>query len=95
MTESRKELEQRIIEKAIVDENFRSKLKDNPRETVEETLGVKLPDGLNIHINQEGPNDIHISLPMQTGELNDGELSGEQLTGVSGGWSPCAYSVNQ
>ena len=86
MAETRQQLEQRIIEKAIKDDDFRNKLKDNPKVTVEEALGVKLPDGLNIHVSQEGPNDIYISLPAQSEKLNEGELTGEQLAGVSGGW---------
>lgn len=93
MKEPRKELEQRIIEKAMKDKAFRNKLTDSPKEVIEKELGGKLPGNLNVHLNKEGPNDIHITLPHKKEELSQ-----EELSGVSGGsvWDApvnCNYSV--
>ena len=92
MSDTRKELEQKIIERAMKDEAFRNKLKTDPKAAIEETLGVKLPGNVNVYVNSESDTDIHITLPAQTGEMKEGELSGEQLAGVSGGWNVCEYS---
>ena len=86
MSLSRSETEKRIIEKTIKDPGFREKLKSDPKGTLEEELGGSLPDGINIHLNEEDANNIHITLPHSQGELS-GELSGEELSGISGGWS--------
>ena len=83
MANTRSELEQKIIERAMKDESFRDKLKENPRDAVEETLGIKLPDDVNINVNLESANDIHITLPHVSQELSE-----EELSGVSGGWAP-------
>ena len=82
MAETRKQIENQIIEKAMKDEQFRKKLINNPKDTLEKELGTKFPEGLNIHINSESDNDIYITLPGNTEELSE-----EELSGVSGaGW---------
>ena len=88
MANSRKDLEQQIIERAMKDESFRNKLKENPKSAVEETLGIKLPDNVNININMESTKDIHITIPHVSQELSQDELSG-----VSGGWNPCSVTA--
>ena len=80
MEYTRKEIEQQIVERAMKDEEFRNKLKSDPGSTIEETFGVKFPESLNFHLNEETPNDIHITLP-----VSEEELSEEQLSGISGG----------
>ena len=87
MSVSRKEVEKRIVEKAVKDENFRNRLKSDPKGTLESELQANFPADLNVHVNHEGPNDVHITLPHSEKELGEGELSGEQLSGVSGGWT--------
>lgn len=89
MSESRKDLEQKIIERAMKDEAFRNKITGSPKEAIEKEMGVKLPENLNIHVSEEGPNDIYISLPV----ISD-ELSEEQLSGVAGGWNPGCKDSN-
>ena len=82
----RGELESSIISKAMKDPGFREKLKSDPRGALEAELGGRLPENINIHINEEDTNNIYITLPRSPGELS-GELSSEELSGVSGGWS--------
>lgn len=79
---NRKVLESKIIEKVMKDNEFRKRLIENPKNTIEEELGVKLPDNLKFHINEESPDDIHLTLP------HENELTQEQLSGITGGWNP-------
>jgi hypothetical protein len=83
MSDTGNNLPQKILNKAIKDNAFRDNLKNNPKETIENELGVKLPSNLKVHVYERGPNEIHLSLPPVKNELTD-----EQLSGVSGaGWS--------
>lgn len=78
-------IENMIYMKAQKDDDFRQKLLSDPRSTIENELGVKLPDGLNIHVNENTASDIYLSIPSS----GKGELSEAELSGVSGGWTPC------
>ena len=82
MSVSRTEIEKNIIERAMKDPGFREKLISDPKGALEEELGGKLPDDIKIHVNEEDADNIHITLPYGAGELTENELSG-----VSGGWS--------
>ena len=88
MANSRKEIEQQIIERAMKDESFRDKLKEDPKSAVEETMGIKLPDDVNINFNMESAKDIHITIPHKSQELSE-----EELSGVSGGWNACSITA--
>lgn len=82
MSSQRSELEKSIIEKAMKDSDFREKLKNDPKGTLEEVVGGKFPDEMKIHVNEEDANNVHITLPHNAEEISD-----EELSGVSGGWS--------
>lgn len=82
---TKQSIENMVFLKAQKDEEFRKKLLSDPRGTIETELGVKLPDNINIHVNENTATDVYLSIPASTsGELTDAELSG-----VSGGWHPC------
>ena len=87
MDESRSQLEQSIVEKAMKDDSFRKALHKDPKAAIEETLGIKLPEDVNINVNLESEKDIHITIPYTNEELSEDELSG-----VSGDWNVCEYS---
>ncbi|MCX6279446.1 MAG: NHLP leader peptide family RiPP precursor [Bacteroidetes bacterium] len=57
--EDRKQLERRIVEKAMKDETFRNQLIEKPKETLELETGIKLPSGLNIHILEEKSDEVY------------------------------------
>ncbi|MBN1198521.1 MAG: NHLP leader peptide family RiPP precursor [Bacteroidales bacterium] len=82
----RQQLEQRIIEKAIKDEQFRERLMTSPNETIEQELGVKLPASLRINVLEEKPNSFYLVIPMATRELSDEELTEAELSNVAGGY---------
>ena len=79
-------VENQIYEKALKDDAFRAELLKDPKSAIESVMGTKLPDNVNIHINENTASDIYLSIPAKSGseELTDAELSG-----VSGGWHPC------
>lgn len=69
--------------KAWVDKGFRKALIADPKKAIEELFGITLPEKLKFNILEEKPDSITIVIPAQ---LNDGELSDDQLDAVAGGW---------
>ena len=57
------EMRTRIIDKAVNDADFRTKLLDDPGAAVGEELGVTIPDSLSIHVHEEGASVSHLVLP--------------------------------
>ena len=92
MSDTKKEIKQQVVEKALKDETFRNKLKSDPKGTMEEMLGVKMPEKINLSVHQEDPENVHIVIPHSP---QKNELSEEELSGVAGGtdtWSVTADS---
>ena len=92
MSDTKKEIKDQVVEKALKDETFRNKLKDDPKGTMEEMLGVKMPEKINLSLHQEDPENVHIVIPHSP---KQDELSEEELSGVAGGtdtWSVTADS---
>lgn len=79
-------VESQIYAKSLKDESFRESLLKDPKTTLENELGVKLPENLNIHVNENTATDFYITIP---GKPESGELTEEELSGVAGGWNPC------
>jgi len=69
--------------KAWVDKGFRKVLIANPKKAIEELFNITLPEKLSINIMEEKPDSVTIILPAQ---LNEAELSDDQLDAVAGGW---------
>jgi len=53
-----------LIKRAWQDAEFKRQLLSDPRPTLEGALGTALPAGLNIHIHEQTPTDLHLVLPM-------------------------------
>jgi hypothetical protein len=53
-----------LVKRAWRDAGFKRKLLDDPRATIEKSLGVILPPGLNLYIHEQTPTDLHLILPM-------------------------------
>ena len=73
------EAEKALIEKASSDSEFRTRLLDNPRNTIEEEFGVTLPEGFSIKVHEQSSTETHLVLPP------DPRLSIDDLNLVSGG----------
>ena len=84
----RKQIEERLIEKAMKDEVFRKQLLENPREMVEQETGMKLPKGISIHVLEEKQDEVFLVLPaVHTTETGE-ELTEAELSNVAGGIPP-------
>jgi hypothetical protein len=88
----RQEMERRLIEKSLQDESFRQRLMEDPKGTVEQELGTRLPEDVRVVAVEETPDTIYLVLPSASplggdegGELSDREL--ESVAGGAGGWT--------
>jgi Nitrile hydratase, alpha chain len=87
---SRAEMERRLVQRSIEDEDFRRRLLDDPKGTVEQELGDRLPEGVEVRAVQESADTIYLVLP-STPAVGDegGEISDETLEVVAGGEATC------
>ena len=81
---TRREIEDYMIERSLVDPDFRARLIENPRETVS---GLGLPVGADVKIQVlvEEPGSFCIVLPRVLRESH--ELPAEALSNIAGGGS--------
>jgi hypothetical protein len=83
----RTELERRIIGRSLEDDSFRQRLLTDPKKAVEEELGIRLPESVQVRAVEESAQTIYLALPPATQQEED-ELSELELEAVSGGWDP-------
>jgi hypothetical protein len=60
-----------FISRAWRDQDFRAALLKDPRAVVEQELGVRLPEQIQIQIHQETPDTLHFILPPPPAALKD------------------------
>ena len=82
----RAEMERRLVQRSLQDDAFRRRLLEEPRRTVEEELGSRLPEGVRVVAVEETADTIYLVLPSASplGE-EGGELSDRELEAVAGG----------
>ena len=61
--ETRSQIENMILQKAMKDDLFRSELIANPKMTLEKEFGLKLPDSINIRFLEEKGDTFYMVLP--------------------------------
>ena len=85
---TRKEIEQKIIKKALTDSAFKEQLLKDPKSALEQMLEVVFPQDLTVQVHMEDANTIHLVLPpiSDSGELTDQAL--DQVAGVEEVGSP-------
>lgn len=71
------ELRTELAHKAAADDGFRARLIGDPKSTIEDALGLAVPDALSISVHQETATSVHLVLPPV--QLEDADL--ETLTG--------------
>jgi hypothetical protein len=81
----RVEVERRLVQRSIEDESFRQRLLEDPRAAVEEELGTRLPEGVQVNAVEETADTIYLVLPSSSPVEEGGELSDQDLEAVAGG----------
>jgi hypothetical protein len=74
----RQQLEMHLAERALQDPDFRAKLLEDPKRTIEEEIGLHFPSTLSIKVHEEKLNELHVVLPVDLetlGELATGSAS--------------------
>ena len=93
---SRRDVELRLIQRSFQDESFRQRILQDPRSAVEEELGARLPQGINVRAVEETPDTIYVVLPSRSRSGQTGELSDQDLDAVAGGggtWETCGQEL--
>jgi hypothetical protein len=82
----RAELERKLIQRSLEDEEFRRRLLDDPKGAVEQEIGTRLPQEIKIRVVEESPDTIYLVLPSSSPLGGEGEeLSDRELDAVAGG----------
>ena len=81
----RAEMERRLIQRSLEDEDFRQRLLDDPKGTLEQELGDRLPEGIEVRVVEESAQTIYLVLPSASPTGQGGELSDQDLEEVAGG----------
>ena len=89
----RQEIERRLIEKSLQDEAFRRRLMEDPKGAVEEELGTRLREGVQVRAVEETADTIYLVLPSASPLGEGDELSDQELEAVAGGWEE--YTLNE
>jgi hypothetical protein len=87
--EGRAEMERRLIERSIEDEDFRQQLLADPKAALEQELGTPMPESVQIRVMEESAETIYLVLPSASplGGEGGGELSDQELEVVAGGYA--------
>ena len=83
----RQEIERRLIEKSLQDESFRQRLMEDPKGTLEQELGRRLREEVQVRAVEETTDTIYLVLPSASIAGREGEaLSEQELESVAGGF---------
>jgi hypothetical protein len=82
----RPEIERRLIERSLQDNAFRQGLLEDPKAAVEQELGTRLPEGVEVRALEETADTVYLVLPDKSAVGKGGELSDRELAALAGGW---------
>jgi Nitrile hydratase, alpha chain len=82
---SRAEMERRLIQRSLEDEEFRQRLLADPRAAIEQELGSRLPESIEVRVVEESADTIYLVLPSRSADAQGSELSDRELDAVAGG----------
>ena len=82
----RAQIERRLIKRSLEDKSFRQSLLADPKAAVEEELGRRLPEEVQVRAVEETADTVYLVLPSASPVGEGGELSDRQLDAVAGGW---------
>ena len=76
---------QKVVNKAWDDAQFKSELVANPKAAIESATGLKVPESVNIVVNDQTDGDtVYLNIPAKP-DYESMELTDEQLEQVAGG----------
>ena len=79
-------MERRLIEKSLQDESFRQRLMEDPKAAVEQELGRRLREEVQVRAVEETADTIYLVLPSASmAGAEGGALSEQELESVAGG----------
>ena len=81
------EMEKTVIGKANEDADFRARLLSNPKDAIQQAVGVTVPEGFTIKVHEEDSMTAHLVLPPTN------KLSSAELSAVAGGYHGQDYTV--
>jgi hypothetical protein len=90
---SRAEWERRLIDRSMEDEEFRQRLLNDPTGTVEQELGDRLAESVEVRVVEETKDTIYLVLPSASPVGQGDELSDQELEAVAGGASAMCPSI--
>jgi Nitrile hydratase, alpha chain len=82
---SRAEVERTLVQRSLEDEDFRQRLLDDPKGTIEQELGSRLREGVEVRVVQESADTIYLVLPSASAVGEGEEISDQDLEEVAGG----------
>jgi hypothetical protein len=82
---SRAEFERGLIERSMEDEEFRQRLLEDPKGTLEQELGRGLKESTEVRVVEESADTIYLVLPSTSVVGVSRELSEKELDAVAGG----------
>jgi Nitrile hydratase, alpha chain len=90
---NRAEMERRLINRSLEDEDFRQRLLDDPRAAIEQELGSRPPERVEVRVVEESADIFYLVLPNASPVGQGSELTDRELEAVAGGFSFCeAYT---
>jgi hypothetical protein len=81
----RAEVERRLVQRSLQDESLRQRLLSDPKAAVEEELGTRLPEEVQVIAVEETAQTIYLVLPSSSPLGGEGELSEQDLEAIAGG----------
>jgi hypothetical protein len=81
----REQMERRLVQRSLQEDAFRRRLLEEPKRTVEEDVGTRLPEGVRVVAVEETAETIYLRLPSTSPLGEGGELSDRELEAVAGG----------
>jgi Nitrile hydratase, alpha chain len=82
---SRAEFERTLVQRSIEDDSFRQRLLDEPKGTLEQELGGRLPEGVEVRAVEETKDTIYLVLPSASAVAEGEEISEQELGELAGG----------
>jgi hypothetical protein len=82
---SRVEWERKLIQRSLEDEDFRQRLLADPKGIIEQELGGRFPESIEVRVVEESAQIIYLVLPSASPLGQGGELSDQELDAVAGG----------